>query len=434
MKVGIIGGGFAGLACAHYVLKAGHQPVVLEATHQLGGTAAPFQHGGTPLDRFPQLIHDTDSALVGLMAEHDALGRLIWREASTAFLSDGQPYPLNSAADLLRFGALTPLERIRAGFATVRATRMQRFGLHLDKVPVGEWLHDLFGTRVYERIWEPYLRARFGDRGTEVPAYWLWERLSRSGIGRRQMKGCLRGGNGWLADQLRDSIVKRGGEVRLHARALGIECHSEGVSVDLETGAESFGALISTVRIPTLTKLARGTLANEVPDPHLEYRSMVNAVVVSRAPLTRFHWTAVGDEEFPFESIVETTEVIPSEWTHSRHVIYLMKSCDARSEAFRESDDSVREHARSALSRFPDFDLRDVEAIHVFRSADTQPVWPIGYLEHRPPPRIGKTRVYMCNDEQAYPRITAWSTSVTLARETVSKLRGDLGSKSCRSE
>jgi protoporphyrinogen oxidase len=248
------------------------------------------------------------------------------------------------------------------------------------------------------------------------------------------MKGCLRGGNGWLAEQLRQSIVKRGGEVRLDTRVLGVESHSEGAIVDLETGEEAFGALISTLRIPSLTKLARGTLASEVPDPHLEYRSLVNAVVVSRSPLTHFHWTAVGDEEFPFQSIVETTEVIPSEWTHSRHLIYLMNHCDARSEAFRQSDATVRECAESALSRFPDFDLRDVEAIHVFRDADVQPVWPVGYLEHRPPPRVGETRVYMCNDEQSYPRVTAWSTSVTLARETVQRLRGDLGCKSCRSE
>jgi hypothetical protein len=62
----------------------------------------------------------------------------------------------------------------------------------------------------------------------------------------------------------------------------------------------------------------------------------------------------------------------------------------------------------------------------VLRQQDVQPVWPLGYLDRRPQTRVGDTRLYLCSDELAYPRIqTSPNTNVTLARETVFKLKGD---------
>jgi hypothetical protein len=63
----------------------------------------------------------------------------------------------------------------------------------------------------------------------------------------------------------------------------------------------------------------------------------------------------------------------------------------------------------------------------VFRAPHVEPVWSVGYLRKRPVPRVGDSRVYVSTTAQAYPRVTAWNTSVGLARETVDALIGDLG-------
>ncbi len=48
LRVGVIGGGIAGLATAHFLAKAGHRPVLLESSRQLGGLGTHFEHHGSP--------------------------------------------------------------------------------------------------------------------------------------------------------------------------------------------------------------------------------------------------------------------------------------------------------------------------------------------------------------------------------------------------
>lgn len=427
MRVAIIGGGIAGLASGHYVLKAGHQPVLLEAAGETGGSALPFLHEGTRLGRFPQIVRDNDSALIGLMAEHEALGRLAWREAPTSFLSNGREYSLQSPTDLLRFGALSPLDRVRTAWATFRATRLWRFGLDLDGVPAGEWLTELYGARVYQRLWAPYLRARFGDSGDSIPAYWVYERMNREKNGRREVKGALRGGFSWLAGELASSLQKRGAEIRTFSPVTAVDTHGAGVAVEIDSRTEYFDAAISTLRLPELSKLARGRIAAQLVDPGLEYRSVLAAIAIARRPLQTAFRTMIGDAELWFEAVYEETNVAPPEWCGGRHVVHLLRYTHVGSADWRLSDEQVRARARAAIaSAFPAFDPSQLEAIHVLRHQDVQPVWPLKFLERRPRPRVGDTRLYLCSDELAYPRIQmSLDTTVTLAREAVFKLKGD---------
>ena len=78
-----------------------------------------------------------------------------------------------------------------------------------------DWLRGLFGQRVFERIWDPLLRAKFGDRRDQVPAYWVWNTLNREKDGGQEVKGYLRCGYRGLAAAIADALVVRGAEVRL---------------------------------------------------------------------------------------------------------------------------------------------------------------------------------------------------------------------------
>src|SRR5262249_61700763 len=66
---------------------------------------------------------------------------------------------------------------------------------------------------------------------------------------------------------------------------------------------------------------------------------------------------------------------------------------------------------------------------YVFRAPYVEPVWTVGYLGQRPGPRAGHG-LYLCTTAQAYPRVTAWNTSVALAREAVAAVCQDLGTTS----
>jgi protoporphyrinogen oxidase len=256
----------------------------------------------------------------------------------------------------------------------------------------------------------------------------VWNTLNREKNGEQEVKGYLRGGYEGFADTLRDSIIARGGEVRLESPVAAVEPNGVAVHANIAGRDERFDAVVSTLPMPRLSAVARGALAHELPLSDLNYQGCVNAVVVSRRPLERFYWTIVVDPAFPFQGVVETTHVIPSEWIGNRHLIYCLNYCEPGSEPYERSDDLVKRQALDGLtSLYPDFRTSDVEDVYVFRAPHVEPVWTVGYLRKRPQPRLGASRVYLSTTAQAYPRVTAWNTSIGLARETVTALVKDLG-------
>lgn len=426
--IAVIGGGIGGLASAYFLCQQGCKPIVLEASERFGGLGTQFQHGDLTLDRFYHVIQDSDAELCGLIAELGLAERLIWRDTGMGFYLGGCLYGFNTPLDLLRFRALPLVDRLRTGLGALYITRGKRAGLDLDELSARDWLRRIFGARVFAQIWGPLLRAKFGERLDSVPAYWVWNTLNREKNGSQEVRGYLRGGYQALTEALREAILRGGGEIHLRSPVTAVEADSTGVRIDSSGASGHFDAAVSTLALPLLAKVARGPLARAVPLPELAYQGVVNAVVVSTCRLQQFYWTIVVDPRFPFQGVVETTHVIPSQWVGNRHLIYLMNYCDAESEVYARPDDEVKRQAVEGLcALYPQFTAAAVEAVYVFRAPHVEPAWTLGYLKKRPATRVGDTRLYISTTAQVYPRVTAWNASIALARESVCTLTADLG-------
>lgn len=427
LTVGVLGGGIAGLASAWHLLRAGCRPVVYEATPRLGGLGTYFEHAGYTLDRFYHVILDGDAELCALLDDLGLRDAVRWSETGMGFHVGGRLYAFNTPLDLLRFRALPLHDRVRTGLGALWLTRRRRHALGLDRVPARDWLRRVFGRRVYARIWDPLLRAKFGDRRDQVPAYWVWNTLNREKNGTQEVKGYPRCGYRGVAEALARAVVAGGGEVRLEHPVRGLAAHPAGMRVTTARGTDALDAVVSTLPLPLLRQVVEPSLRAHVPRPDLAYQGVVNAVVVSRRRLSPFYWTAVVDPAFPFQGVVETTHVIPPEWIGGRHLVHLMNYCDAAGPLYARDDARVARDAAEGLARhYPGFGAADVEATYVFRAPHVEPVWTLGYLDRRPAPRVGDTRLWVCTTAQAYPRVTAWNTSVGLARETVASLTAAL--------
>jgi len=419
MRVAILGGGIAGLACAHYLAKGGHKPVVLEASGWLGQLAAPIEHEGLRLDATSCEIRNSDTALCGLIGELGGLGRVGWRETKSAVAVGETLHPVTAARDLVRFLGLGRGERLRAAAGLVYATQIKRYALDLDSVSVSDWLPRVFGRRVYESWWRPMLEKRFGEYVDEIPAYWAWRQLNHYQTGRREVFGYLRGGAGWLAERLRRSIESRGGEVRLHARVTAVETGGVGCTIELDGAEQRFDDVVSTLAPGDLAKLASARLARELPNLDIAYQGRVTALVVSRRRLGDYYQTALVGDSLPFQTVFEATHVISKESFGGRHVIYLRGDCGPHTDAFKMPDDVLRKQALETIARwFPSFDSAAIEGVYVSRNPQAEPITLLGQLSRRLPTRIPNTRVLLCTSAQAYPRRVGWDADVTLARET----------------
>ena len=77
MRVAIAGGGLAGLACAKYLVDAGHQPIVLEREAVLGGLVAAWKdEDGDWLETGLHAFFGAYHNMKQLMGELDILDRL----------------------------------------------------------------------------------------------------------------------------------------------------------------------------------------------------------------------------------------------------------------------------------------------------------------------------------------------------------------------
>ncbi len=419
MRIAILGGGIAGLACAHYLAKAGHIPVVLEASGWIGPRGTPIEHSGLRLDGSSHALRNTDTALCGLLGELGGLGRVSWQPTRSAVAIEGRHYPVSTTRDLLRCLGLSPVDGLRAAAGLAYATKLKRYALHLDTVSVSEWLPRIFGRRVYESSWRPFLESRFGEYVDEVPAYWAWRQLNAYQTGRRELFGYLRGGGIWFAERLRRSIEKRGGEVRLHAFVSAVETSETHASIELHGTEERFDSVISTLAPGELAKLARPRLARELPNLDVPYQGRVTALIVSRRRLGPHYQTALIGNTTPFQLVVEATHVASSESIEGWHLIYVRGDCGPHTDSFNLPEDVLGKQAVNTITRwFPKFDTAAIDGVYVTRDRHAEPITLLGQLSRRLPTRIPNTRVLLCNSAQAYPRRVGWDSDVTLARET----------------
>ncbi len=279
----------------------------------------------------------------------------------------------------------------------------------------------LFGLRVYERIWEPLLIAKFGDMRDRVPAYWIWNTLNREKNGSQEVKGYLRdGGNAVIADRLVSAIEATGGRIFLSHPVTRLRPDGDGAIIDVADAEQRFDAVVSTLPMTRLKLIADESIARELPQMSIDYQGVVKVLLVSRARLSRHYWTAAVRSDLPFQGIVETTHVLRPESIGNRHLIYLMNYCRPDSELYRRCDELQIRDAIDGLARlYREFDPNQIESAFVFRAPYVEPVWPCGYLGSRPTARVGTSRIFLATTAQAYPMVTSWNTSVKLADDAV---------------
>jgi len=426
-NVAVLGGGISGLVSAYRLLQKGNHVTLFEATDELGGLGATFQHKGATMEQFYHVMINTDENLLALLKELKLDQEITWTETKMGFLYGRTLYPFNTPLDLLGFGGLSLIGRIRTALGGAYIAKMLNDPKGLDQISVSEWLEGIFGAEVFARLWRPLLRAKFGDMFEEVPAYWFWTRLRREKGSAKEVKGYVNGGYRRIVDRLRTEIRRMGGVIRMRTPVYAIQEAPQSIQINAEGRWESFDSAISTLPLPLLRGLVRGRLEKEVPQQKLAYQGVVNAVVILKKRLQSNYWNAIVQKGFPFQGLVETTHVVPMEQTGGKHLVYLLNYCDKDSDTFRMLDADVKFQALKALKSFnAKFQQDWVEEIKVFRAPYVEPVWPLGYINDRPRMRCGGSRMYLATTAQCYPQVNSWNTMVGISNDVADRLQYDL--------
>ena len=215
MRVGVIGGGAAGLSAAFELVKRGHQAHVFERAPFLGGQASTFEVGGGRLERGYHHLFMSDTHMVDLIQQLGLGHKLAWIESKVGFYHGGKIWKFTSPTDLLKFTPLSLFDRFRLGLVTYYLQKVKN-GLKYEGVTAAKWLEKRVGLRAYQVVWEPMLRGKFGEHYREISMTWLWGKIylrvsSRGKPWEKEKLGYPMGSFGEVFDTLGERIRQLGG-------------------------------------------------------------------------------------------------------------------------------------------------------------------------------------------------------------------------------
>jgi protoporphyrinogen oxidase len=430
MRVVVIGGGIAGATAALRLAEAGVDVTLLEGGARLGGLVVSFEVAGTPLECFYHHVFPNESEILRLVAEGGLTDRMAWLPSTVGVMTGGRVWPFTSGLDLLRFGPLTPFQRLRLGIGALRLLRWPAWE-PLDEVRAMDWLRATTGPAAVDALWAPLLRAKFGPAAGDVPAAWMWGRFQQRAAARKkggETLGYLRGGFRQLFDSLDTRLRELGVDVRLGARVRAIDAADGAVRGVTTSDGESIGAdaVLYTGALPGLQSLVP---ADHV-DPRWDSRGLgvLCVVVETTKPITDVYWTNVCDDDLPFGGLIEHTNLLPPGDYGGRHVTYLSRYFTAEEPIAGAEPAAEAERWLDALAgRFPSFDRSTVTAVHPFRTPYAAPLVDLGYSKRVAPMRSSLERLYVCTTAQIYPHDRGMNEGAVMAQRAVVEILADAG-------
>ena len=422
MKVGVLGGGLAGLTAAYELAKKGHQVLVFERAPYLGGQASTFEVEGTRLERYYHHIFTGDADMAKLIEELGLAGRMQWLESKVGFFHQGQIYDFVTPMDLLRFKPLGLLQRIRAGLVTVY---LQRFGdwRELEEFTAQEWIRKYAGQQAEEVIFAPLLRAKFGEYSDQVTMAWLWSKFkdrvgSRSKGMTRELLGYMEGSFQPFIDALANGITAHGGKILTGTPAERLTIEDQKVKSVTAGDVWPVDRVVATV--PSFVFLE---IAPDVPDEYaaqlreVSYQTAMCLVLKMKWSLSRIYWLNISDPSFPFVGAIEHTNLIPSEKYNGKHILYLSNYVSRSDPLYSASSEELFLRYLPSLRRInPEFEEDWVEEMWLYREDAAQPIITRGYSRRIPSYETPVEGLYLANTTQIYPQDRGMNYSVRLGR------------------
>jgi protoporphyrinogen oxidase len=437
--IGVIGGGFAGLAAALRLAQAGFD-VTLWEKGRLGGQAATFEVANTRLEIFYHHLFQSDTSIAALANEIGIGDRLMWLPSNVGYFADGRIYPLNGALDLLKLGCIPFIDRVRLGLVTAYLQKVKDWKKY-ETVTAHEWLSRALGKRAYDKTLGAQLRAKFGSYYDKIPMVWFWGKIWLRTTSRRspldqEKLGYFDGSFQVMVDALVDACTRAGVTI-VRSGLTSIEQAGDGrwtATQDDGTGTKIVDIALATVPSNIFQKIAP-----ELPPEYvaklnqLEYEAAVVAILELDRPLSDVYWLNVADDDLPFTGVIEHTNFIdPAKYDGKRYV-YLSKYMEPDHPYFTMSQDEIVSAYVPHLKKInPNFETSWITNTWVYRERAAQPIIPMRYSERIPDHRTPLNNLYLANTTQIYPEDRGTNYSVRLGEDIAKMIISDVESGSAQ--
>lgn len=433
MRIGIVGGGVAGLAAAFRLLQKGYEVHVYEAGPSWGGLVRTFEIGGGRIECFYHHLFTTDTTVVRLIEELGFGDRLTWRDSKVGIFYDGRIYNFVTPLDLLRFRPVSLIDRLRLGLMGLYLRR-QNDGSRYERVTAKKWISRFAGQRNWDVVWGPLFRGKFGEMADQIVLIWFWNKIrlrfsSRRGPAQKEVLGYLLGSFGVYIDELVERIRGQGGHLHISTPVQRVVTEN-GRALGLAVGEETvpFDAVIATVANKVFLRLAP-----DLPQDYaalcqgITYQDALCLVLALKRPLSHVYWLNINDRSVPFLALIQHTNFIEPEHYGGHHILYVSNYLDKASPLLQMSEEELWELYRPHIQRVnPDFDDSWIVDRWLFKGPDAQPVFTVENAGRVADHRTPFQGLYLANMSQIYPEDRGQNYSIALGEKVAELVAADL--------
>lgn len=407
----IVGGGFTGLTAAYVLAKQGKSVQVIEADSTPGGLAGIFEFDdGVRVEKFYHHWFNNDVFVPELVKELGLEGDVILLPTRTGMYFNGRMWKLSTPLDLLRFKALSFVDRIRLGLLVFQVRKIKDWK-SIEHLSIREWLEGMCGKSVYKVVWEPLIDSKFSVYAEAVNAVWMWKKLVLRGSTRNDKGGeelaYFKGGFGRLAEALVSAIREHGGKVSLNTKVQGLVTEGKQITaVTTDKGEVAGKKFLFTPSFPLIADLFEGKADDQWLAKLRRVKYLGNMCLVLRLKhsLSDTYWLNVNDPGFPFVGVIEHTNFDTPENYKGTHIAYLSRYLATQDPVWAYNDEQYLDFALGHLKRmFPKFEKDWVVDYKVWRSEYAQPVTERNYSQYVPDASTPYDNALISTMAQIYP-------------------------------
>lgn len=425
--IAVIGGGISGLSVAYFLSKMGFRPTVLEREESVGGLGGWHDINRLSIDSTYHIIFKNDAHIISLLKELGMADDLIWN--TLRFRLDTPDGSLVfSPLEMLHGSLISKADRIRLAGLYLRLN-LVRDWRSLDGVSAREWVVKNGGIELYKRVFEPIIESKWGADMDETSAAWLFGRIkpraeSRGLFGGSEKAGYLTGSFQRMFSALDREITRSGGEVIKNADVRRISFSSRKASVRFGTREIPADAVISTLPLPELVRIARLPGDFESALRRVRYKALICTVFGLSKALTNSYRTVFSGHGLPFGGVVELTNLVSPRNFNNQHILYVFHFLDESEAMFSKIDEEILKIHVSCLERlFPDFS-RLVLWSRLYRNRYAEPFYQKNYLDIMPGTRTPLSRLFITGMVQSYP-VSDFNSIIALSRMTARLMEGN---------
>lgn len=423
MRIAVIGAGPMGLAAAYEAAKSGAEVTIYERDDRIGGMSAFVDFAGTRIERYYHFICTPDTHLFHYLREFGLMDRLRWTETKMGFYFNGTLYDWGHPLALLKFPALSFVEKLRYGLHVMHAKSINDWQ-PFDGFSSTTWLKRWIGDHAYDVLWRSLFHYKFYEYQDQLAAAWLGTRIKRVALSRKSMfqerLGYLDGGSEVLLEAVAKRIRELGGRIELKA---GVEeVLLEGApgaqkvrGLRVAGGEHKFDRVISTIPLPYLTRLIPG-LPQAERDKVAAIRNVgvVCVLLKLKRPYTRNFWMNINDPRIEIPGLIEYTNLNPMPVA----IVYAPYYMPQTHPKYARSHQAFIDETVGYLKLIrPDWDTSEILASTASRYEFAQTVCTPGFYSALPPKKSRIEGLIMADTSHYYPEDRSISESTRIGKE-----------------